>query len=78
MCKNNLPYGTVVYDCKIGFIPGKIHPDMDPRYLALLPWWKEPAAVQAINTHSRYIEVSHYGHTLYASVPYYPHIVELD
>ena len=41
-CKRNLPYGTVIHDCVIGFTYGKIRPGMNPRYLISVPWWKEP------------------------------------
>lgn len=48
-CQRNLPYGTVVHNCKIGLEPGKIHPDMDPNYLINKPWWIEPPRVQMEN-----------------------------
>lgn len=48
-CQRNLPYGTVVHNCKIGLEPGKIHPDMDPNYLVNRPWWTEPPRVQMEN-----------------------------
>lgn len=48
-CKQNLPYGTVVHDCVVGFSPGKIRPEMDPKYLVTEPWWTEPLVVQQEN-----------------------------
>jgi predicted aspartyl protease len=48
-CKQNLPYGTVVHDCAVGFSPGKIKPEMDPKYLVTEPWWTEPLVVQQKN-----------------------------
>ena len=37
MCQRNLPYGTIVHNCKVGLEPGKIHPGMDPDYLVNEP-----------------------------------------
>jgi hypothetical protein len=34
-CKRNLPYGTIVHNCIIGFELGKTRPGMDPAYLVL-------------------------------------------
>ena len=50
-CKRNLPYGTTLHDCIIGFGGrGKIQPDMNPAYLVRVPWWKEPIKVQIENS----------------------------
>jgi len=77
-CKRNLPYGTVVHDCTVGFTFGKVRPGMDPRYLISVPWWKEPLAVQKENIHSRYQEIPYYQFTLVLSLPYEPYIADLD
>ena len=77
-CKRNLPYGTIVYDCVVGFTYGKIRPDMNPRYLISVPWWKEPLAVQQENTHSHYQEIPYYQFTLVLSLPYEPYIADLN
>ena len=49
MCQKNLPYGTIVHDCKVGLEPGKIHPGMDPKALVNHQWWEEPPAIQMEN-----------------------------
>ena len=79
-CKRNLPYGTTLHDCVIGFTLGKIRPEMNPQYLVNAPWWKEPLAVQQENTHSHYYELPYFNHTLYLSIPipFDPLIAELD
>ena len=49
MCKKNLPYGTILHDCIIGFTLGKIRPDMKPEFLVNQPWWEEPEGVKQTN-----------------------------
>jgi len=51
-CKRNLFQDTIVHDCNFGFGCGDIHPEMNPRFLVNIPWWKEPLAVQ---NHNNYI-----------------------
>ena len=77
-CKRNLPYGTIVHDCVIGFTLRKIRPGMDPHYLISVPWWKEPLAVQQQNIHSYYQEIPYYQFTLVLSLLYEPYIADLD
>ena len=79
-CQRNLPYGTIVHDCVVGFSREKIRPPMDPCYLISTPWWKEPAAIQAKNSHSHYYEIPYYVWTLYLSIPipYDPIVIDLD
>ena len=50
LCKRNLPYGTSVHNCIVGFAPGQIKFDMNPDYLINEPWWTEPLAVQQENS----------------------------
>ena len=64
-CKRNLPYGTIVHSCTVGFNLGQKRPDMNPEYLINIPWWKEPATVQLENL-SAYLEF------------YVPEVAELD
>ena len=49
LCKKNLIYGTLYHRCIWSFSPGHLHPDMDPRFLVNVPWWKEPILVQREN-----------------------------
>ena len=78
-CKRNLPYGTIVHDCVIGFELGKTRPEMDPAYLVNVPWWSEPLAVQITNNtiHLKFLQ------RLLLNLPFYlnditPVIVDLD
>ena len=52
-CQRNLPYKTILHDCKYGFGLGKYHPDQKPEYLINDPWWKEPEAVTISNIKTR-------------------------
>ena len=38
LCKRNLYFNESVYECIIRFLPGKICPKMNPRYLINEPW----------------------------------------
>jgi hypothetical protein len=78
-CKKNLPYGTIVHDCTIGFEVGKIRPGMDPAYLVNVPWWMEPLAVRITNNtiHLKFLQ------KLLLNLPFYsddhsPVIADLD
>jgi hypothetical protein len=67
-CQRNLPYDTLVHDCKIGYEVGKVRPGMDPAYIVNVPWWNEPVAVQIINNyhHFRFIFRTILGLPFYA------------
>lgn len=49
LCHKNITNGDYIHDCIMGFIPGKIHPEMNPDYLVNTPFWKEPLMVQQEN-----------------------------
>jgi len=77
-CKQNLAYGAIAHNCVVGFTQGKRRPEMNPRYLISVPWWREPLAVQQENTHTNYQEIPYYNFTLILSLPYEPYIADLD
>jgi hypothetical protein len=65
-CQRNLPYDTLVHDCKIGYEVGKVRPEMDPTYIVNMPWWNEPVAVQIITISLRFILRTILGLPFYA------------
>jgi hypothetical protein len=80
VCKRNLFYGTKEHDCKFGFEDGKIHPEMNPKFLVNKPWWKEPQLVQIANnyTHLRFLQRSLLGLSFYPECTEQPVIIDLD
>ena len=44
-----MPYGINIHDCTIGIQLGQKHSDMNPEFLTIHLWWKEPVLVQLEN-----------------------------